>query len=319
MAKLHTIEQEILEATGERKKGRKEDQQAYLIRLVNAVAQLSDEEWEDLSEPTQEWFNEAGTALNDKDEDPDKELPDFDSVGAEDTADEDDDDDDDEEKESKQITADKLKVGQEIRVLSKRDKVLAEGEVVKAASRKVTVLDDDGDEIAIAHAKIGSIELLSADSDSSVADEDEDDDDEDDDEEEAPAKRTRAKRSSKSGTARVRTRNKKPSRSKAKAADEDDDEDDDEDEDEDEAPPKSRAKRTRASRGSSSESDKPKRQQGIGAAIREECCKYPKMSIEKITARLEKQGFDVNPATLKLEYNKVHSILDLLKEHDKLA
>lgn len=55
------IEQELLAATGVKPK-KNEDQQAYLTRLMRAVAKLKDPEWEGLSTDAQEWNNGAAEA-----------------------------------------------------------------------------------------------------------------------------------------------------------------------------------------------------------------------------------------------------------------
>lgn len=65
------IEKELVEVTDLSTK-RGEDRQAYLKRLVVAVSELSDKDWEGLSKDAQDWYNNAADAQNAK-----KALPDF--------------------------------------------------------------------------------------------------------------------------------------------------------------------------------------------------------------------------------------------------
>lgn len=68
---MSKIRQELVKATGmENKRG--ESFADFAIRLVLAVQELDDKEWGKLSEPAQDWFNDAAEAVNLK-----KVAPDF--------------------------------------------------------------------------------------------------------------------------------------------------------------------------------------------------------------------------------------------------
>lgn len=74
-------EQELRKALDTKGQGKKEDRQAYFQRLTkeckkkwwaDPVSEESDQEWEDLTEPTQAWVNNAVTAFDEE-----KEIADF--------------------------------------------------------------------------------------------------------------------------------------------------------------------------------------------------------------------------------------------------
>ena len=71
MAKVSKVESELLGAAKIKPKPN-EKRPAFLIRLHSAIADLSDEAWDALSEPAQKWQN-AATKANDAD----KPIPDF--------------------------------------------------------------------------------------------------------------------------------------------------------------------------------------------------------------------------------------------------
>jgi hypothetical protein len=63
MAKVvSAVEQELLEATGVKRKTA-EKPQKYLGRLIDAVQELPDEDWEKLSSDTQNWVNAGAKAI----------------------------------------------------------------------------------------------------------------------------------------------------------------------------------------------------------------------------------------------------------------
>lgn len=116
-----TIEEELLEATGEKPQGKKESNQDYYARLVEAVQDLKDADWDKLSDAAQEWVNDGATAIKkDKDIDdfPDAEAPASDEGdddrGSDDTGDDDDageDADDDDKKEDDDVAKKSKKGG----------------------------------------------------------------------------------------------------------------------------------------------------------------------------------------------------------------
>lgn len=70
-----TVEQELLAATGEKAKGKKEADQDYLVRVSSAVSGLGDPEYEALSEQAQAWFTQAAAALNEEPSAPENIQP----------------------------------------------------------------------------------------------------------------------------------------------------------------------------------------------------------------------------------------------------
>ncbi len=84
---MHTIERELIKITGYQAKRKFSDRQDYLKSILNAVAKLEDEDFNDLTDETAAWANAAVEAHNTKNCD----IPDFDEIG--DTAELDDDDD----------------------------------------------------------------------------------------------------------------------------------------------------------------------------------------------------------------------------------
>jgi hypothetical protein len=62
VAKVSAVEKELQEATGVKKKVA-EKFQKYAVRLINAVQELKDPEWEALSTETQEWVNDGAKAI----------------------------------------------------------------------------------------------------------------------------------------------------------------------------------------------------------------------------------------------------------------
>lgn len=74
---MHKIEQEILEKTKAEPQRKGERRGAYLRRLIAGLRKLSDDDWDDLSEQTQDWQNNAIDAI-----DAGKEPADFDGGGS---------------------------------------------------------------------------------------------------------------------------------------------------------------------------------------------------------------------------------------------
>jgi hypothetical protein len=62
---MSKIQAELVKATDLSKK-RGEDVQDFLARLMVAIAELSDDAWEELTEPARQWYNEAAEAKNAK-------------------------------------------------------------------------------------------------------------------------------------------------------------------------------------------------------------------------------------------------------------
>lgn len=67
---MSKIQKELVTATGVKVR---DDRQAFIVALLEKIADLSDKEWEELSKPAQNWYNEAADARNAKK----STLPDF--------------------------------------------------------------------------------------------------------------------------------------------------------------------------------------------------------------------------------------------------
>jgi hypothetical protein len=85
--KKSKIEAEVLEAVGD-KHARKDGEAAakYRARLIRALQELKDSEWNKMAQETQDWANAGVEAIGKK-----KEVPDFSDAPASDDADEDED------------------------------------------------------------------------------------------------------------------------------------------------------------------------------------------------------------------------------------
>lgn len=67
---------ELFAAVDIKPAGKKEDRQEYLTRLVEAVSELEGDDWDNLSEKAQEWYNAAVDAANDGQEIPEPDADD---------------------------------------------------------------------------------------------------------------------------------------------------------------------------------------------------------------------------------------------------
>ncbi len=67
-----SVEQELLTATGQKLKGKKEVDSVYLARVATAVSDLEDPDYEALSVPAQAWFTQAAAALSEDPPAPEK-------------------------------------------------------------------------------------------------------------------------------------------------------------------------------------------------------------------------------------------------------
>ena len=120
------IEQELLQAVDVKAQGKKEDEQKYLKRLTKAIAKLGDDDFEELSEEAQDWYNDAADAVNDDDE-----IPAF---------------DEEEEEEEEELDFDSIEDGQFIKVELEEEDVL--GEVIKVTGSSL-FLDVEGEKTRI--------------------------------------------------------------------------------------------------------------------------------------------------------------------------
>lgn len=149
------IQQELAEATEINPSARKDEtiqSQEYLTRLVAGVADLKDKEWAALSTSAQNWYNACADAIDAK-----RKLPDFpDLPKAE-----------EEEKPAsrrrgaaKEEAPAEPKVGDEVKVTTKRGKEYT-GELVEISEKEnlVVIKTDDGEE-ELNRDRIESIEVI---------------------------------------------------------------------------------------------------------------------------------------------------------------
>lgn len=143
-----TIREDILKATSIEAK-RNEDEQALRTRLVVAVSELPDAGWDSISEPAQDWYNAAATALSAKSELPD--FPDEPEVAATLPA----------RAHQSRPAAEpageaKPNTGERVSVLTKRGKTY-EGKLVEWDATILVIETDAGEELEFAPANIDSV------------------------------------------------------------------------------------------------------------------------------------------------------------------
>jgi ribosome maturation factor RimP len=129
------IEKELLDVTDlSRKRG--EARQDYISRLLLAVRDLSDKEWDGLSKEAQDWFNSAADAKNAKADTlpdfPDLPKPEAETTGRRRGS---------ADKEEERVT----KVGDEVTVKTKRGKEVT-GKVVELDKEVIVLKTADGEE-----------------------------------------------------------------------------------------------------------------------------------------------------------------------------
>ena len=73
---MHDIERELIEATGYKARQKYANRQDYLKSILNAVAKLTDDDFDSLTDETALWVNAAVEAHNSKNE----EIVDFDEL-----------------------------------------------------------------------------------------------------------------------------------------------------------------------------------------------------------------------------------------------
>lgn len=73
---MHDIERELIQATGYKARQKYANRQDYLKSILNAVAKLTDDDFDDLTDDTAAWVNAAVEAHNSKNE----EITDFDEL-----------------------------------------------------------------------------------------------------------------------------------------------------------------------------------------------------------------------------------------------
>lgn len=156
-----TIREELIKATA-MKQGNQEDQ-VFLTKLVRAVSNLGDAEWEALTEPAQDWFDSAADAIEKKTAIPafpDEGKPSRRRAVAEDAPAA-------EEKAAAKPAAEEktapdyqLSVGDIVALSTKRGGEF-EGEVMEFDDTNV-VIKVDGDEETLRRSSVTSIRLVSA-------------------------------------------------------------------------------------------------------------------------------------------------------------
>ena len=144
---MSKIQKELVEAT-ELATKRGEDRQDFLARLVKAVPDLSDAEWEKLSKKAQDWFNDAADAKNAKA----KTLPDFPDLEK----------DEPEAKTTRRGAAKEEvrepQVGDVAKITTKRGKVET-GTIVEIDDKIVAIKMGNGEEMEFNQDRVESIEI----------------------------------------------------------------------------------------------------------------------------------------------------------------
>ena len=149
---MSKIQAELAKATGVNPEaGQSIVDPAYMKKLVRAVANLPDKDWDALSGPAQEHHNAAADAANAKKDIPN--FPDYVAPAADETprrrrAAEDDD--------APAAKAYAPKKGDEVEIVTSRDKVVV-GKVVDPDDAGDLVLEVDGEEVGYSLAKLKSI------------------------------------------------------------------------------------------------------------------------------------------------------------------
>jgi len=150
------IQKELVEVT-ELSTKRGEDRQAFLNRLVVAVAELADKDWDSLSKDAQDWYNNAADAKNAK-----KEIPDLVEAeeepkstrrrGAEEPAGE-------TTSGVIEITTKDLKDGMPVTITTKRGKEES-GHVIEVTKSLVAIKLGNGDEVEFDFERIAKMTTL---------------------------------------------------------------------------------------------------------------------------------------------------------------
>lgn len=149
---MSKIKAELVKAT-ELSVKRDEDKQDFLARLMVGIAELSDDAWEELTEPARQWYNAAAEAKNAKK----KSLPDFPDADAEEA---------EPEKaatprrgakveDKEEAKPTKAKVGMTLVAVTKRGKT-ATGKCVEVDEDTV-VLDVDGEDVEFTRDRLESL------------------------------------------------------------------------------------------------------------------------------------------------------------------
>ena len=152
---MSKIQSELLKVT-ELSTKRGEERQDFLARLMKGVAELSDKDWDGLSQEAQDWFNDAADAKNAKA----KVLPDFPDAEKE-------EEEQEEKPKSRRGAAKdeaeapaKPKVGVVAKITTKRGKS-ATGTIVELDDEVVVIKHGDGTEEEFDRARVESIEVAS--------------------------------------------------------------------------------------------------------------------------------------------------------------
>ena len=213
MSTVSNVEKEILEVTGARKKKSSESEQDYLERIVDAVFDVDEDDWAEMSEETQTWYNEAAKAVNKQ-----QEIKPFPGDDEEEEEEEDEkprrgrgrgrqkpaarkpargsrrsrkDEEEEEEPEEEEedvgngesLETDDLEPGMQVSIETEDDEF--EGKVKKVMSSKVLLTDEDGETIRI---PIDDIEAIT----SMESEEEEEDEENEEEEEEKPSRSRRS-------------------------------------------------------------------------------------------------------------------------------
>lgn len=165
-----SILDELLTLTEAEPKGKKEDEQEFLVRLTESVAELEQEVWDQLSETAQEWYNAAVDANNEGDELPHpnqeeaappeepkaKAKP---AARGSTTKKAEPEPEPEPEPDDEEIDLGDIEVGQVVRFEMKKGDDIT-GTVTVADDDSTTIEDDDGDEVDVLHKRVETAYLV---------------------------------------------------------------------------------------------------------------------------------------------------------------
>ena len=321
---MSVIRKELKAVTGVRQKAN-EDPQTFFTRIIDAIDELDEDDWDELSKDSQNWYNAAVDAKNEKFKGKKIAIPNF--------TDEDEEDDDEPASKSKRKST--RKSSRRVKPAEDEDEdedddeqdiiledLMGKNVSVKVGRKTITGRLEDIDD-GVVYIDLGEGEEYAELDEDKIKgfSEVEDEDDEDDDEPASKSKRGR-------GTSK-RKGSRKSTRRAQTAVDEV------EDEDEPAKPKRGRGtSKRKGSRKSTRKSSrkavaaKPKRGRGskssgsedvpIGKTIREIVCGDLELTKEEVREELEEKGIEFKDGTVDVLYGEIHKTVEMLEEFGKL-
>lgn len=158
---MSKIQKELAEVTGVNLgRGEKATDSVYLKKLIKGVAELSDKDWAKLSKDAQAWYNNAADLSNKKKDIPD--FPDAEPEAEDEPAPRRRRSSEDEDVASAKSSKYSPKKGDEVKIVTARDKTIT-GKVVDPDDKGELVLIVDGEEISYQLDRLKSVEQVGGD------------------------------------------------------------------------------------------------------------------------------------------------------------